>query len=860
MFANRYTQHLSQKLLKQLDKQAQSIITLAESRYAQMTPESLRQAFDALRQETDLSSEKTRSQGFAIIRCMTKHILGMEQYPVQIVGGLALLQNTLAEMRTGEGKTLTVAAAAAMHAIAGKGVHVVTANPYLAQRDAEILLPLYQALGLTVGVLKDGLSNDERRAMYQCDITYGTGSDFGFDYLRDNITIDSSTRVQRGRYAAIVDEIDSILIDEARIPMILSQEVEYDMTSVQVLSQIVSKLEPAVDYTVDIKEHVATFTDVGYQKLENSIQEQLSHSSAALYHTHLYLVQQAQSALTAHTLYRKDKDYVVRNGEVMLVDQSTGRIMDGRRLQDGLHEALEAKEGVDIKKSSQTLATVTFQNFFSAYENLSGLTGTALTEAEEFLEVYQLQTVVIPPNRPLQRVVHPDSFYADRRSKHLAMLEQVKACHQKQQPVLIGFGAINEAEQFSHVLTQAGLRHEVLSAKHISKEAQIIANAGALGSITIATNMAGRGTDISLGGEKPQREHFSSDSEFAAAVAVWRGNADAVIALGGLFVIGGERNGIRRVDNQLAGRCARQGDPGHVKFYLSLDDDLMKRFATAGNMDMLRQALQQSNGLSGKFVNKVLTRVQQRIEGEGFTARKQVMKYDSVMAEQRNALFSFQEFIFHEASDAQVADHFAVVVEHVVQAWAEKHLDKGVYPDMWDLAAIKTALEAQFGINAPIFKWVNVENLDYTDIVDRLQEEMQQHIQSRALDANLLRESLHELIQQLWPQHLTSLMDLEKSMNLRGTLGKDLYVLFAKDAFDMYVAFQSELESTWVAQMLSLEYLAAKKEREQALLDKQLAAQQVQDTLQSRWIARNEPCPCGSSLAFKRCHGKLVNT
>lgn len=859
MFANRYTQHLSKKLLKQLDKQSHDIVAMAQSHYEHKTPIELKDAFLALRQQ-DLSNTRTRIEGFAIIRCMSKLVLGMEQYPVQLMGGLALLQNTLAEMRTGEGKTLTVAAAAAMHAIAGKGVHVVTANPYLANRDAEILTPLYEALGLTVGVLKDGLSNEERRAAYQCDITYGTGSDFGFDYLRDNITMDSLTRVQRGRYAAIVDEIDSILIDEARIPMILSQEVDYDMTSVKIMAQLISTLTPAEDYTVDIKEHVAAFTEAGYLKLEAGIQDQLAHTTSALYHTHLYLVQQAQSALTAHTLYRRDKDYVVRQGEVLLVDQSTGRIMDGRRLQDGLHEALEAKEGVEIKKSSQTLATVTFQNFFSAYENLSGLTGTALTEAEEFLDVYQLQTVVIPPNRPLQRVVHPDSFYADKASKHQAMLLRVQACHATGQPVLIGFGAINEAEQFSLRLTNAGLPHEVLSAKHIAKEAHIIANAGAEGSITIATNMAGRGTDISLGGEKPQREAFDNKADYDAAVAVWRGKADKVISLGGLFVIGGERNGIRRVDNQLAGRCARQGDPGHVQFFLSLEDDLMKRFATAGNMDMLKGLLQESNGISGKFVNNVLTRVQERIEGEGFTARKQVMKYDSVIAEQREALFSFQEFIFHEASDAQVTDHFAIVVEHVVSSWAEKHLDRGVYPDMWDLATIKAAFESQFGVNIPIFKWVNVDNLDHDDIVTQLQEHMQQHLSNTPLDAATLRSTLHEIIQHLWPQHLTSLMELEKSMNLRATLGKDLYVLFAKDAFEMYVAFQSELEATWVAQLLSTEYLNAKLERETELKAKTAATQRVTETLQSRWISRNEICPCGSGLAFKRCHGKLINT
>ena len=846
MFSNLYTSKRSVFQLKAFNKLLASTDWEA---FKSLTAEELTQTFQAAKPTEHLKV-------FNLVQEMASRVLGMRPYGVQLLGGLVLHGGMLAEMRTGEGKTLTIAAPACALALHRKGVHVVTANAYLAKRDAELLRPLYEALGLTVAYLTEDLSDVERQAAYQCDILYGTGSDFGFDYLRDNLKTDAALRVQRPLFAAIVDEVDSILIDEARTPLIISgmgQDLSEMIVSV---NKLVTQLEPSVDYTVDLKDRHASLTEVGYDKMEVLMVDLgiVASRGDVFKASSLHLVSRVHAAIQAHILFQKDKDYVVRNGEVMLVDLGTGRVMDGRRLQDGIHEALEAKEGVEIKKGSVTQATITYQNFFTKYEVLSGLTGTALTEAEEFQDIYNLKTVVIPTHLPPKRAVHPDVVLASKVSKHARMAARVRALHEKGQPVLIGFGTIAEAEQFSVVLQRGELPHELLTAKHIGREAEIIANAGAVGAITIATNMAGRGTDIALGGEKPERSHYPDQSAYEEVLATWKVKQAQVIELGGLFVLGGERNGIRRVDNQLAGRCARQGDPGEVQFYLSLEDELIKLFANDNMREKMHGLIDSMGGeMSGKMLSKMLSSAQQKVENQGFSARKELMKYDGVQAKQREVLFDFQNGLLVEGG---AKAYLEASLNEAIDLWMTDHMPEEGDPMTWDAATLKQGFLAYFGVELPFYKWLFVDNWEVGAIHEEAKRLSFEYLDSLSLDEGFIREVVFSNIKELWPEHLTAVYNLRESAGYASVIGKNPVLVFQEAAFEAFTSFSNTLSYEVLSQTLSAS-ARAQKEAQRALLDsKQVAFRKVVAVLETRWISRNEPCPCESGLKYKACHGK----
>lgn len=843
MFSNFYTKNLSASQVTAFKK---TVSRWDAKLFEGMSNESLKEAF--------WLSKGVINRGFPIVREMAARILGLRPYDVQMIGGLILYSGMLAEMRTGEGKTLTIAAPAAMHALDGKGVHIVTANTYLAQRDAELMRPLYEALGLTVGALTESMSKEARKEAYKCDILYGTGTDFGFDYLRDNLELYAEDRVQRSLAVAIVDEVDSILIDEARTPMIISGLGADTSDVILKINSMVPSLEPSLDYVVDLKERHASLTESGYDKLEKFLHREgiVAAGVNAFGSENLHLISRVHSAIQAHTLFQLDKDYVVREGKVLLVDTSTGRIMDGRRLSDGLHEALEAKEGVEIQRGSLTRATITFQNYFTKYQVLAGLTGTALTEAEEFQEIYHLKTVVVPTHREVKRTQHDDIVLKTKAAKHSALAARVRDLHAKGQPVLIGFGTIAEAERFSLLLTQQKLPHELLTAKHIGKEAHIIANAGAIGAITIATNMAGRGTDIVLGGELVKQPEGMSPESYAMLKAEWQRNHEKVKELGGLFVLGGERNGIRRVDNQLAGRCARQGDPGEVQFYLSLEDELLMLFADEKARLRIGNLIDTAGGsLSGKLLSSMLVKAQQRYEAQGFSARKDLMKYDGVLSKQRDVLFEFQNTLLSGGALL----HVDAIIDKSVSDWMARHMPEDGDVESWDSVELKGLFFNQFGVELPLYAWLYVDNLDVRDIHYKAKELVKEYKESLSLSEELVKQVIMSNIAELWPEHLTMVYNLRESAGFAGAIGKSPVLVFQEQAFEAFKSFTETLDFEIITQLLSV---AARERRQQQLAEKaakDLAFQKVVAVLESRWIGRNEQCPCESGKRFKHCHG-----
>jgi preprotein translocase subunit SecA len=847
-------------------------------------------------------------EAFAVVREAGKRVLGMRHFDVQLIGGIALHQGKIAEMRTGEGKTLVATLPSYLNALTGKGVHVVTVNDYLAKRDAEWMGQLHRYLGLTVGVNLPGMDQAAKQAAYRCDITYGTNNEFGFDFLRDNMVYRPEDRVQRPLFYAIVDEVDSILIDEARTPLIISGQAEDNTDLYLKINAIIPYLseqkmegeeviEPG-DFTVDLKARQVLLTETGYEKLERILTQQgLLPEGSSLYDPrNITLLHHVFAALRAHHLFHRDQHYVVQEGEIIIVDEFTGRLMPGRRWSEGLHQAVEAKEGVAIRAENQTLASITFQNYFRMYEKLAGMTGTADTEAYEFQQIYGLETVVIPTNRPMIRIDENDRIYRTAREKWQAVVEEIEACRARRQPVLVGTTSIENNEFLSELLKKRGIPHQVLNAKHHAREAEIIAQAGRPGMVTIATNMAGRGTDIILGGNiKPQIDAIGQDptlapeekeKRIAALQQEWEERHRQVIAAGGLRIIGTERHESRRIDNQLRGRAGRQGDPGSSRFYLSLEDPLLKIFAGDRlNALMVRLKMPEGEAIEHPMVTRALETAQRRVEQHNFDIRKQLLEYDDVANEQRKVLYALRNEVVDASSVGEMIDEMR---SGVLTDLFRSYVPNESIVEQWDLAGLEQALAAEYALPLPVRAWLEAEpELSDEALLARILAAADEvYAAKRALVdpqawAQFERSLLLQQIDQHWREHLAALDHLRQGIHLRGYAQKNPKQEYKREAFELFEAMLEAIrrEITQVLMTVRIqapEAVEAVVEHEPQLTEVHyehpqssvLAAtaseqeehaskgEPVRNALPK--IGRNDPCPCGSGKKYKHCHGRLV--
>ena len=827
-------------------------------------------------------------EAFANCREAARRALGLRAFDVQLLGGIFLHQGNIAEMKTGEGKTLVATFPAYLNALTGKGVHVVTVNDYLAKRDAEWMSKVYSALGMTTGVVYPQQPDGEKREAYAADITYATNNELGFDYLRDNMKSELKDMYQRGHNYAIVDEVDSILIDEARTPLIISGPAQ-DRSELYIkIDKLIPELT-AEHYELDEKTRNVTFTEEGNEFLERRLHEMgLLPEEQTLYDPEsTTIVHHVNQGLRAHVLFTKDKDYIVRNGEVVLIDEFTGRMMAGRRLSEGLHQAIEAKEGVNIQPENVTLAQVTFQNYFRLYDKLAGMTGTALTEAEEFDEIYKLGVVEIPTNVPVARVDEHDAVYRTTQEKYAAVVETIKEAHAKGQPVLVGTTSIEKSEVLSQLLTKSGIKHNVLNARQHEQEAQIIADAGKPGAVTIATNMAGRGTDIQLGGnvemqvlqalaENPDADPAEVREKIEAEVAA---DKQKVIDAGGLFVLATERHESRRIDNQLRGRSGRQGDPGKSSFFLSLEDDLMRIFGSE-RLDKVLSTLGMKEGeaIVHPWVNKSLERAQAKVEGRNFDIRKQLLKFDDVMNDQRKVIFGQRREIM-EAEDLSeiVRDMRHKVIDDLV----DTYMPPKTYADQWDMEGLYAALLEKVGIDVPVIEWAAEEGVDNDEIAERLYDASDEFMAAKAADFGpetmraIEKQALLQTIDAKWREHLLTLEHLRSVVGFRGYAQRDPLNEYKTEAFQLFENLLNALREDVTSQLARVRPMT---EEEQAAMMQQLIEQQKAVAAQaqpagdkapakafdendkSTWgnPGRNDPCPCGSGKKFKHCHGRLV--
>jgi preprotein translocase subunit SecA len=844
-----YTRAHSKYQLRKAAAFVRSVNAL-ESWAKALSAEDLSATFQQLRP----TEEHDKVKGFALVREAAFRVLGLRLHDVQLLGSAVLLEGKLAEMRTGEGKTLTLVAPAAMLALFKQGVHVVTANPYLAARDAAQMRGVYDALGLSVGVASPEQSKEERRSAYAQDVTYGVGSEFGFDYLKDNLVYSLADKVQRPPFAAIVDEIDSVLIDEARVPMIISGRDADLSAQVILLNKVVGALTPGQHYVINLKERDAGLTDEGYAKAEALLVQLGAISAEADLYSLPMLpwVRRLHSTVRAYALYRKDRDYVVENNEIVLVDTGTGRKMEGRRLEDGLHEALEAREGLSVKQGTRVQATVTFQNYFARYSRLAGLTGTAITEAEEFAEIYNLATVVIPTNRPSKRKHLPDLLFLSRADKLRQIVSIIAERHALGQPILVGCGTIRDAEIIDAALNNAKLPHNTLTAKYLTREAEIIAQAGLPGAITVATNMAGRGTDIVLGGEPPHALDTGALSDNEA----WLKRKELVLSLGGLFVLGTERNGIRRVDNQLAGRSGRQGDPGLVQFVLSLEDDLFKGFGAESRLVKLaRSGLSGGAAITGTLLAKLVSAAQQKEENAGFNSRKSLMQYDGVLASQREALFSLRDSLLVDS----LTDPIRSALAATVRAWLDQRIPLNTYLENLDLADLKRSLQSEFGLDLPLLKWVSVENLSVTQLHSSILDAADKvALDNRdGYEAPEVRQMMLSTLDEAWSEHLSLLDELRANSSLKGNTGRNPVHQYHQDAFDLFEELVAYFQAQVTKELFCSSVQEIRKVQSDAADQANRAEARLYATLERRWVTRNEPCPCGSGKKFRLCHGKF---
>ena len=839
-------------------------------------------------------------EAFATVREAASRTLGQRHYDTQLMGGMVLNDGRIAEMKTGEGKTLVATLACYLNALPGKGVHVVTVNDYLAKRDAEWMAQVYGFLGMTTGVILHGLDDNERREAYACDITYGTNNEYGFDYLRDNMKYQVSAMVQRRHAYAIVDEVDSILIDEARTPLIISGPLD-DKSDLYISIDDVIPAIADEDYELDEKQRTVNLTEDGNEKIEALLVERGILTDGALYDIeNITIVHHVQNALRAHKLFQKDKDYIVKGDKLMIIDEFTGRMMEGRRYSDGLHQALEAKERVTIQPENQTLASITFQNYFRMYEKLSGMTGTALTEADEFADIYGLEVIEVPTNRPIARIDEDDEVYRTAREKYEAIVLELDDCAKRGQPVLVGTVSIEKSETLSEFLKKKKIKHSVLNARYHEQEAHIVAQAGVPGSITIATNMAGRGTDIQLGGNLEMRvadETAGMEDEAKIAAKIEEIKADiaakkeAAKAAGGLYIIGTERHESRRIDNQLRGRSVRQGDPGRSKFFLSLDDDLMRIFGTDRMDGMLQKlGLKEGEAIIHPWINKALEKAQQKVEARNFDMRKNVLKYDDVMNDQRRVIFE-QRVDLMEAED--VAETVADMRHQVIDNLISEHIPEKAYAEQWDTAGLKEEVALTLGLDLPVEEWAAEEGIADQEIRERLYREADQTMAQKVTQSGpeLMRQVEKAILLQTldhhWREHLMMLDYLRQAVGLRGYAQRDPLNEYKTEAFELFESLLNRLRSDVTRQLMNAQFVQEAPRLEETPLPKMEAhhldpntgmdefADQgdasnrptrndpgvaVDPKDPSTWgkVARNSACPCGSGKKFKHCHGALV--
>ena len=806
-------------------------------------------------------------EAFALVREAAKRTLGQRHFDVQLMGGITLHQGRIAEMRTGEGKTLVATLAAYLNALSGKGVHVVTVNDYLASRDSRWMGEIYTYLGLTVGCIVSQMSDEDRKAAYQCDITYGTNNEYGFDYLRDNLKFALAEMVQRDHHFAIVDEVDSILIDEARTPLIISGPSETSIELYQQVNELISDFK-IDDYESDEKARSATLTETGVEHAETLLMQAGLMQSGTLYDSaNVNLLHHISQALRAHKMFTKDKHYMVKNDELLIIDEFTGRAMQGRRFSDGLHQALEAKEKLPIKPENQTLASVTYQNYFRLYDKLSGMTGTALTEAGEFSEIYALEVVSIPTNKPVLRKDDDDAIYRTGRERDTAIIELIRECREKGQPILVGTVSIEKSEALSEALKSEKIPHNVLNARFHQEEAKIIADAGIPGAVTIATNMAGRGTDIQLGGNlemKLRENDIAPDSKASEKIAaeIEEGKQKA-LAAGGLFVLGTERHESRRIDNQLRGRTGRQGDPGSSKFFLSLEDDLMRIFGSEKLDGMLQKlGLEEGESIAHNWINKAVEKAQSKVESHNFEIRKQLLKYDDVMNDQRQVVFSQRKDIMQTEN---VHDTILGMREETIDWIVSESIPAGSFPDMWDADLLTSLSMSHLGIEVPGADWVTEDGVTDGEITDRLRSACDRHMASKATifgpDAmrNIEKSVILQILDQQWKEHLLSLDHLRQGINLRAYAQKDPLNEYKREAFQMFEGMLDKMRQTVTMALahvnLRPQQNASSTDEAPAKKDAKQASGETQ--LKSDKVPRNAPCPCGSGKKFKHCHGQF---
>ena len=907
----------NERLLKAMSREVRAA-TAFEPALQALSDEALKAKTEEFRSRLAAGTtiDQLLPEAFAVVREAARRVLGMRHFDVQLIGGMALHRGRIAEMRTGEGKTLMATLPAYLNALSGEGVHVVTVNEYLAQRDADWMGPVYRFLGLSVGVIRNSQSSEEKRAAYRCDITYGTNNEFGFDYLRDNLAFRLEDRVQRQLSFAIVDEVDSILIDEARTPLIISGPAEEGVDTYVAINNLVPRLERGEtiektatsafagtetdstgDYTVDEKQRQVHLTEAGHEKVEAlMIEAGLLREGESLYDpANIRLMHHLNAALRAHALYKRDVEYIVRGGEVIIVDEFTGRTMPGRRWSDGLHQAVEAKEGVRVREENQTIASITFQNYFRLYKKLSGMTGTADTEAPEFMQIYGLEVNVIPTHRPMIRKDHADLVHLTQADKFKAIIEDIRDCVSRSQPVLVGTTSIETSELLSGVLNKEGIAHEVLNAKQHEREAQIIAQAGRPGSVTIATNMAGRGTDIVLGGsleaELNALDESATEADRERVKADWKARHDQALAAGGLHIIGTERHESRRIDNQLRGRSGRQGDPGSSRFYLSMEDNLMRIFGDPNFTKRLLSAAGMKEGevIESRMLSRRIEMAQRKVESHNFDIRKQLLLFDDVANDQRKVIYQQRTEIMGAADTATAVRG---IQEDVLARVLDEALPRNVPHEEWDLDGLRDSIRKDFATDVDPKGWLTAEpDLDEPTLRKRLQDAVAANYEAKSqrygaeLMHQLEKDIMLRTLDQHWREHLAAMDYLRQGIHLRSYAQKDYRYEYKREAYELFSGMLDRVKFDTASVLMRIEIrseadLQREEEERQRRLLAALQAQhaEAQSALSApesnaaeqgpppsaipqvrgeRKVGRNEPCPCGSGKKYKSCHGAL---